>query len=607
MNSTSFSLSDLRSNARANPLGTGDASPMFSWKLTATDPGYRGLLQSSYRVRVASRAELLAQSPDLWDSGDVASDQSVGVAYAGTALASGERAFWNVSVTNENGEAATSDTAFWEAGLLQRSDWEPAKWISSDLVGASRSTVPLPYLRRTFSVEAVPDDARLHITALGLYRVFLNGVRVGDDELTPGWTDYKKRVQYQTYDVSALLQPGDNVIAVVLGDGWYSGHVEWRGRERYGDRPKLLATLVSGGKNPSPIVATDGNWHVAYGPLLEGDLLMGETFDARREWQGWNTTGFTEGPEWRPALLAEVPDTMEISPMIGPTVKATQELVPIDEPQVIKHWPQNDYVFDFGQNLVGRVRLRVKADAGTTVRLRYAETLKGGPASKTGEIYRDNLRSAQQIDYYTCKGDPDGETWEPMFTFHGFRYVEVNGIPQPPAKDDLTAIVLHSDTPLTGDFECSEPLLNQLQKNIDWGQRGNFVDVPTDCPQRDERLGWTGDAQVFIRTAAWNRDVQGFFYKWFRDMRDAQGPEGQIPSVIPDTGVVPGDGGPAWADAGVICPWTMYLTYGDKSVLETQYESMTRFVDYLETIAIDGLRSHPDYKGFHGFGDWLAQ
>jgi alpha-L-rhamnosidase len=288
-------------------------------------------------------------------------------------------------------------------------------------------------------------------------------------------------------------------------------------------------------------------------------------------------------------------------------VKAIQELAPVDEPQLIKRWPKDDYIFDFGQNLVGRVRLRVKAEAGTTIRLRYAETLKDGPASKTGDIYRDNLRTAEQIDYFTCKGDPEGDTWEPMFTFHGFRYVEVNGLPSPPTKSDLTAVVMHSDTPLTGDFECSDPLINQLQKNIDWGQRGNFVDVPTDCPQRDERLGWTGDAQVFIRTAAWNRDVQGFFYKWFRDMRDAQGDEGQIPSVIPDTGAAPGDGGPAWADAGVICPWTMYLTYGDKSVLQTQYESMSRFVGYLETITIDGLRSHPDYKGFHGFGDWLAQ
>lgn len=604
MNSNNFSLSDLRCNARVNPLGTGDASPNLSWKLIATDPDYRGLRQVSYRVRIASQPEILADSPDLWDSGDIASDQSVGVAYAGKPLSSGERAYWNVSVTNETGETATSETAFWEAGLLNRADWEPARWIGGELVGGPRTTVPLPYLRRTFTLDSVPANVRLNITALGLYRVYINGVRVGEDELTPGWTDYNKRVQYQTYDVSTLLKSGENVIAAVLGDGWYSGYVAWQGRERYGDNPKLLAVLTADNHN---LLVTDDKWKVAYGPLLEADLLMGETFDARREWRGWNTASFTEGSEWVPVRLADIPESVELSPMIGPTVKVAQELAPIDEPQVLHRWPQKEYIFDFGQNLVGRVRLQIKSAIGTTIRLRYAETLKGGPASNTGDLYTENLRSATQTDYYTCTGDADGETWEPMFTFHGFRYVEIQGLPNPPAKSDVTAIVLHSDTPQTGDFECSDPLLNQLQKNIDWGQRGNFVDIPTDCPQRDERLGWTGDAQVFIRTAAWNRDVQGFFQKWFRDMRDSQGTEGQIPSVIPEAGGVPSDGGPAWADAGVICPWTMYLTYGDKTVLETQYESMARFVAYLQSIEIDGLRSHPDFKGFHGFGDWLAQ
>jgi alpha-L-rhamnosidase len=263
-------------------------------------------------------------------------------------------------------------------------------------------------------------------------------------------------------------------------------------------------------------------------------------------------------------------------------------------------------VFDFGQNLVGKLRVRVRGEAGTTLKLRYAEVLKGGPLATSGPIYTDNLRSARQQDVYTLKGDPDGETFETRFTFHGFRYVEASSLGKNPEILDITAVVLHSDIPKSGDFECSDPLVNQLQKNIDWGQRGNYVEIPTDCPQRDERLGWTGDAQVFARTAAFNRDVAGFFAKWLQDLRDAQGPNGEYPSVAPNTAVVPGDGGPAWADAGVICPWTLYLCYGDPAFLADGYDSMRRFLSYLEETSRDYIRCYDDYPHFKGFGDWLA-
>jgi alpha-L-rhamnosidase len=607
---TDFTVEDLRCEYRRDPLGIDNPAPRLSWRLSTSDPARRGLAQSAYQVLAATRPDLLTDGrADLWDSGKVASDQSVLVPYAGRPLRSGERAYWTVRAWGEQGNVSdAAPAAFFEAGLPTPADWAGAEWIGGGLAGGPRTSVPAPMLRRVFTLDAVPEGgARLYVSALGLHRVTLNGQHVGADELAPGWTDYKKRVQYQTYDVTGLLRPGRNVLAATLGDGWYSGHVEWRGRQRYGDRPLLLACVKTAGEGGEAILTTGTDWKAGYGPLLQADLLMGEHYDARRETPGWDTDPDFDDSGWLPAAAFPAPAGMAVVAQQGPTVRAFEELTPVVDPVSVPKWPAPDYLFDFGQNLVGRVRLRVKGPAGATVRLRFAETLKDGPAAPLpgGGIYTENLRSADQTDYYTLKGDPDGETWEPAFTFHGFRYVEAVGLPEPPTRETLTAVVLHSDTPKTGDFECSDPLVNQLQKNIDWGQRGNYVDIPTDCPQRDERLGWTGDAQVFVRTAAFNRDVAGFFHKWLQDLEDAQAESGSYPSIAPDTAVVPGDGGPAWADAGIICPWTVYQCYGDAKVLADRYESMKRFLAYLESTAVDGIRCPLDSK-FHCYGDWLA-
>jgi alpha-L-rhamnosidase len=475
-----------------------------------------------------------------------------------------------------------------------------AQWIGASLVGGARTTIPAPFLRRDFVVEKPIMRARLYATALGLYEFEINGQRVGDLELAPGWTDYNKRVQYQAYDVTPLMQNGDNAIGAMLGDGWYSGHVEWRGRQRYGDRPKLLAQfVVFYNDGSSAIFVTDAAWKTAFGPIVEADLLMGESYDARLELGAWTSPGYDEA-SWRPVETFEDPG-IDISPMIGPAVKRIEELKPVGDPKVIYKWPANDYIFDLGQNMVGRIRLKVSGPRGTTIMLRHAEVL-----DEKGNLYTDNLRTARQIDHYTLRGGGE-ETWEPRFTFHGFRYVELSGLPQAPASDAVTGIVLHSDMPPTGSFVCSDPLINQLQNNIEWGQKGNFVDIPTDCPQRDERLGWTGDAQVFIRTACWNMDVAGFFSKWMRDVEDAQTAQGAIPPVIPNTDVLgEGDGGPAWADAAIICPWTIYLCYGDHALLEKHYDSFARYMSYLRESSRDFIRSYEDMPGFRGFGDWLA-
>ncbi len=475
-----------------------------------------------------------------------------------------------------------------------------ASWIAAPFAGSPRSSVPAPYLRKSFQLGKPVQSARLAITALGLVECEINGRVVGDEIFAPGWTDYNKRVQYQTYDVTAFLHPGENVIGAILGDGWYCGYVAWMDRQIYGDRPRLLASLeVVFTDGSAQIMSSDSSWKTIAGPILESDFLTGEVYDARKELGPWSEPGY-EDAGWLAVLVMESPEGMELVPRLGPPVRRIEELAPKGFKEK-ESWPKNVRIFDFGQNFSGRVRADIRAREGTTARFRFAEVL-----SPDGHIYTDNLRGIRAADAYTCKGD-GLETWEPRFTFHGFRYVEVGGL-DPGDSVELTGIVLHSDTPPAGSFHCSHELLNQLQQNIVWGQKSNFLEVPTDCPQRDERLGWTGDAQVFVRTACFNRDVRGFFHKWMGDFRDAQTAEGAIPGVIPDAGFLHGsDGGPAWADATIICPWTIYLCYGDRDILEEHYDSMGRYMDFVATKCCVGkIRSHPNLDGWLGYGDWLA-
>ncbi|HRI81912.1 MAG TPA: family 78 glycoside hydrolase catalytic domain [Opitutaceae bacterium] len=584
----------LRCNYFENPLGVHDQTPRLSWRL-ATD-GRRGARQTAYRITVSSTRNGRA---DLWNSGRVASDATTQIPYAGKPLASRQRAWWQVEVWDEKNRRSESSPAFWETGLLHAADWL-GEWIGSSLAGGPEVSMPSPYVRTIFNVSRQLASARLYVTALGCFEFELNGRRVGRDEFTPGWTDYAKRVQYIVYDVAALLKPGANAAGAILGDGWYAGRVGWRTRGYYGDRPKLLAQLVlTYADGATAVVATDSAWKVAFGPITESDIMAGETYDARRELPGWSTAGYDDRA-WLPVTTFPAP-AIDLSPVLGPPVRVTQEIKPVAPPKKLEIWPAPVWIYDLGQNMVGRVRLRAKLAAGQTVRLRFAEVL-----NPDGTLYTENLRAARCTDFYTAKGDPQGETWEPRFTFHGFRYVELEGLPGDPLPDAVTGVVLHSDTPRTGDFSTSDPLINQLQRNIDWGQRGNFLEVPTDCPQRNERLGWMGDAQVFCRTAAWNRDVAAFFNKWQRDIADAQGKEGQMPSVAPHIEGVGPDGGPAWADAAVICPWTMYLCYGDKELLARHFASLEKFIAYMEDQAKALIRSHPDTKVWHGYGDWLA-
>jgi len=478
-----------------------------------------------------------------------------------------------------------------------------AQWIASPVCGGPRTTAPAPYLRKPFSLASAPKRAILHVTALGLYDLEINGQPVGDSVFAPGWTEYRVRIPYQTHDVTGLLKAGENVLGAILGDGWYCGHVAEKNRQFYGDRPRFLAQLeITGTDGTTCTIGSDATWKTSTGPILENDLLMGESYDARHELGAWSNPGYSDAA-WQSVVVESAPAALLV-PQTGPAVKRHERIrvpapMPNDHAGII--FPR----FDLGQNIAGRVKISVKGPRGMTIGLRFAEVL-----NPNGTLYTENLRGARATDNYTLKGEGT-EIWEPRFTFHGFRYVELywNGKPDQVTVEGVEGIVLHSDTPRTGHFACSHPLLNQLTQNIIWGQKGNFLEVPTDCPQRDERLGWTGDAQVFIRTAGFFMDVQSFFHKWLQDMRDSQGIAGDIPPIVPLTGSfgLPGDGGPAWADAAYICPWTIYQIYGDQNILRDHYECMGRYMAYLDKEKVlDCIRAHPDKDPWGGFGDWLA-
>ncbi len=434
------------------------------------------------------------------------------------------------------------------------------------------------------------EHAILYASALGLYEVHINGKRVGDHVLAPDWTDYRKRVRYQAYDVTALVERGKNAMGALLANGWYSGHIGNGGNRFFGKEPAFIAQLeVTYTDGRTERIVTDNSWKSHPGPILASDFMLGEDYDARQEVKGWDQAGLDEN-QWM-AVNTRDESTRAIEAQVMEPVRQIFEITP----KAVTDPKPGCWVFDLGQNMVGVVRLKVSAPAGAKVTLRHAEML-----NPNGTIYTKNLRGAPSIDHYTCKGGGD-EIWQPRFTFHGFRYVEITGLTNQPKADTVTGIVIASDNARTGEFSCSDPRLNQLQSNIQWGQRGNYLSVPTDCPQRDERLGWMGDAQVFIRTATYNADVASFFTKWLVDVDDGQSPEGSFSDVNPNTG---GRGSvPAWGDAGVICPWTIYETYGDKRILERHLPAMTKWVEYLRQHSHNLIR---DRDRGNDYGDWLS-
>ncbi|WP_409055788.1 alpha-L-rhamnosidase [Streptomyces sp. SYP-A7185] len=733
-----------------HPLGLDVPRPRLSWPLASTEEGQT---QSAYQIRVATSPGRLTE-PDVWDSGKVASGDSVLVPYAGPELTSRTRYHWSVRVWDGAGKASQwSEASWWETGLSAAKDWT-ARWIGApaSLVGAPapdgaswiwfpegdpatsapaatrwfRGRVDVPegitrarlvitaddgftaYVNGTWVAHTEADSAadnwrrpvvvdvtdqlrsgtaviavsatnattgpagllgllelttadgvrtvktdgswrttdqepagdwrsveyddgswkeakalaawgsgpwgkvavnhcpaaqlrhefrlrpgktvaraRLYSTALGLYDAWLNGERVGDDRLAPGWTDYDKRVQYQTYDVTKQLKSGANALGVTVAVGWYAGNVGMFGPHQYGDRPAFLGQLeitYTDGSTDRVLSSTD--WRAATGPVTAADLLSGEDYDARLETTGWTRAGYDDS-RWIAADAVDQVKAAVVAQIDGHTrVESEISAREVSEPK------PGVFVFDLGQNMVGAVRLTVSGKAGTKVQLRHAEVL-----NPDGTVYTTNLRSARATDTYTLKGGGK-ETYEPRFTFHGFRYVEVTGYPGKPPLDAVKGRVLHTSAPFTMDFKTNLPLLNQLHSNITWGQRGNFLSVPTDTPARDERLGWTGDINVFAPTAAYTMESARFLTKWLDDLRDGQADDGAFTDVAPFVGTV-GKGVAGWGDAGVTVPWALYQAYGDQRVLEQSWSSMLKWLDYLEKHSSGYLRPA------EGYGDWL--
>lgn len=758
----------LRVDHRQNPLGIDTLRPSLSWQSEETSKGWK---QAAYRVEVASSSSLLlADKPDVWDTGRVSSDESVGIPYKGEPLGDRQRYFWRVRTWDASGkEEVSAETAWWEMGLLRPEAWT-ARWISFDNarerqvlgrvqwlwlpdadarhvpghqaaefrymlhldakpswavlhilsggtfttevngrltghkedwgafdredirgelragageagdnqivvrtiaraaqapktvanaiaaafdlreangqarqivsdaswsarpdqdgvwkpaqvigglstlhvnVGSDRQEMEaapdrlstgVALMRKPFELAGTIQSARLYVTAMGGYRAFVNGKRVGDTELTPGFTDYRKRVLYQTYDVTALLQPGKNVLGAAVGGSWHGSPLLWAGVREFTGPDMLRAQLVATmGDGTQRVIATDGSWESAEDATDSAEIYGGESYDARRAQAGWNMADFVPKVKWTAAQEGSVPAEVIVSAQPDLPMHVVQTIKPVSIQTITGEGVvPGTKLFDMGQNMVGLVRLRLRGSAGTLVRLRFAERLK-----PDGSVYTENLRNADAMDEYTMRGG-EVEEWTPSFTFHGFRYVQVTGLPPEADGDILLGEVVNSlpDKPAMR-FSSSSALLNSMFELGLWGQRGNFVSVPTDCPQRDERMGWMGDAGVFWRTGSYNFDIDSFTHKFMDDVTDAQTGGGAFANISPNLLLVgpEGTGAPGWGDAGVLVPYATWMQYGDRSVIDRNWEPMERWMNFIERTNPDGLRQKelgPNYA------DWLA-
>ena len=503
-----------------------------------------------------------------------------------------------VAVTDKSWKAVTDRPSDWIQPDLTKDCWVEANqigpfeiepWGDVKITFAELYLPPPRYLRKDFALTAPVKRATLYASALGLYEMHINGRRVGQDYFTPGWTDYNKRVYYNTYDVTELVKQGNNAIGAILADGWYAGYLGGgRRRARYSQKTRLLAQLeIEYTDGSTQTVTTDGTWKAATGPIYEADFQTGQSYDARKEMPGWDQPLYHDN-QWKP-VTAEQTIKGNLNAYASVPVGVFQEIKPVSvtEPQ------SGRFVFDMGTNLAGVVRLKVSGEPGRKIILSFGERL-----NPDGTVYVTNLRFARAMDTYICKGRGE-EVWQPRFTYHGFQYVELTGFAGKPSLDAITGIELTSMTPVAGQFTCSNQIANKLYKNICQTQRANFIDIPTDCPQRDERLGWTGDAQIFVRAAAYNSDIAAFYTKWLIDLHDAQHGDGAYTDVAPSATRKSG-GTAAWGDAGTVCPWTLYEVYDDKRALETYYDSMARWIEYCRKNSKDLIR--PD----DGYGDWLS-
>ncbi|MBP6181849.1 alpha-L-rhamnosidase [Flavobacterium sp.] len=577
-------LRNLTVENAANPIGIGVKTPRFSWQLVSNK---RNVTQTAYEIQVKKG------NNTVWSSGKVASEASIFNKYSGAPLASDSKYIWQVRVWDNQGKISKWANASFETALLHSNEWK-ATWIGSGLKSDTVNGV-VPMFRKSFLANKKVASAKVYVTSRGLYEVKINGKRMGDSYLSPGWTSYDKHLQYQTYDVSNLLSEGKNAIGVLLGSGWYRTRLGWENKQNiYGKETALLFQMeIKYVDGTTQTIVSDTSWKASNSHIISSEIYNGEVQDARLEQKNYSLAGFDDS-KWSPVVAKDFPKNY-ITAAINEPIRKHENLKPI----AVLTSPKGETILDFGQNLAGWVQLSVQGKAGDIIKLSHVEML-----DKKGTPYFENLRSAKAQATYSLSGNGI-ETFEPHFTSFGFRYVKVEGITGKINPENFTAIALYSDVKKTGSFETSNAYINKLQSNIQWSQRGNFLDVPTDCPQRDERLGWTGDAEVFSRTAAYNFNVDQFFAKWLIDVAADQKENGAVPFVIPNA--LKGStfdmpvGAAGWSDASIIIPYNMYVSFGDKEVVERQYPSMKAYLNYVRGEAKNDLWN----TGFQ-FADWLS-
>lgn len=589
-----------------NPIAIDALLPVFCYKIYGDE---KNILQKSYRICISSDIEKLKKSIyDIWDSKYVQSD-SFFINYKGLPLKSESEYFYKIFVKTNHGDIE-SDINTFETSFLNRNEFT-ASWIENASLenmmpprtGRYVEGAPSPYFIKKFNINKKIKKAKVYISSLGMYKISLNGKAVTEDVLMPGWSEYNKILYYQTYDITKCLNNGENVIGVILGDGWYSGCVGLFGRGYYGSSRSLycdISIIYDDGTKES--VKTDNTWKTSSGPIIYSDIMLGEYYDATKEIENWDTVSFND-TEWNCAEnKSDIYHTNfkgDFKSQVSPPMRINEKIMPIS----VTKYKDGKLIVDFAQNMVGWVRIKLKSLMGKKIVFRFGEML-----NKDGTLYTENLRSARSTDIYICKG-VDFEIFEPSFTFHGFRYMEIDGLDYIPAKDDIEGCVVYSSNKWIGSFECDNDMVNKLYKNILWGQKGNFLDVPTDCPQRDERLGWTGDTQVFVKSACCHSDSVNFYKKWMADVIFSQRLDGSYTDVVPYINIGGctnkhtdncDSGNPAWADAGIIVPYTVYLMFGNIGILKDSYASMQKFIEYYENTSVNYIR------GAVGYGDWLS-
>ncbi|MDG6099918.1 rhamnosidase [Alteromonas sp. ZYF713] len=577
-----------------NPLGYYESAPRFSWRAPLDNKN--SAKQSAYQIQVASTFELLLNKPDKWDSGKVQSSAMSWVQYSGKPITSREIVFWRVRFWDENNVVSQwSDAAHIEMGLFENNDWK-ASWIGAKgtqvTLSPSKSTLATPqYFRKPFSLDKEVSKARLYVTAKGVFKVFINGEDVtADDALPPGWTPYEKRIETLTYDVTSLIDQNENVLGAIIAGGWYSGRIADLKETDHSKPPRFLAQLeITYSDNTKRLVTSNDSWKATQsGPIRFASNYDGERYDQRLEMAGWAKPGFDDS-EWSAVVTETVTSDILLRPKRHLPVRNIERLTPQSFEQIDK----DTVIFDFGQNMVGVPSINIPVKGGKELKLRFAEALH------KGSFYTDNYRSAHSTDYYLPSKNGVAQ-YTPTFTFHGFRYIEISGFDESktPNKSWVVANVQHSDIKLYNNFSTANPKLNKLFENINWGLRGNFFDIPLDCPQRDERLGWTGDANAFINPSMYMADVYGFWSAYLKSLREEQTKDGFVPLYVPFVKWINWTSS-GWGDAATILPWELYMMTGDKKILEDSYPSMKSWIEYHESQAKDNI------SNMMTFGDWL--